>query len=398
MKQNGYLKGFLSGVIVIVFACAILFAAGSMRDRSNGVGLDLAPVFEKMKEIQAQIDSRFYFDEDLQRAEDYIYKGMIAGLDDTYSQYMTPSEYEALKRASDGDYVGIGATVQQDKDTYVTEILSLTQGGPAERAGLHAGDLILAVDGEDVTQMDLNEIISDHILGEEGTSVTVRIGRPETGEELDFTIQREPVITQTVEHQMLDPETGYLKITEFDGVTPDQFKEAADDLIAQGAKRMVYDLRDNPGGNLDAVIDVLDYIVSDGLIVYTEDKNGETLDEYYGEDEHEIDLPSVVLVNGNSASAAEVFSSAMRDYGRAQLVGEQTFGKGIVQHLIELGDGSALKLTVSAYFTKSGTPIQGVGLTPDVIVEMEPLGTDVPMTPQSDKQLKAALDLLDGEK
>lgn len=399
MKQNNFLKGFISGVLALLFVGAVVFAVGSARRQGGGTGLDLDPVFEKMQKIQAQIDNRFYFGGDSEQDEDYIYYGMVAGLGDVYSQYMTPEQYRTWKRASDGNYVGIGATVSQDPATLATSISAVTPGGPAEKAGLRAGDIFLAVDGEDVTQASLDELINDHTLGEEGTTVVVRVKRPDTGEELEFDVVREPIITQTVNHRMLDAETGYLQITEFDGVTPDQFKAAADDLIAQGAKRMVYDLRNNTGGNLNAVIDVLDYILPDGLIVYTEDRNGVKQKEYYGEDGHEINLPSVVLVNGKTASASEVFSSAMRDYGLAKLVGEQTFGKGIVQNFIELGDGSALKLTTTAYFTKNGTPIQGEGLAPDAVVEMKlpEDGKELP-APEDDVQLKAARELLDGEK
>lgn len=399
MKQNGFWKGFLSGMLALLFIGAIILAVGGIRTQSGGAGIDLDPVFSKMQKIQSIIDNRFYFEEDPQVAEDYIYIGMIAGLGDVYSQYMSADDYQSWKRKSDGNYVGIGATVSQNKDTLATTISEITPGGPAEKAGLRVGDVFLSVDGLDVTQAALNDIVNEYVIGEEGTSVVIRISRPETGQELEFTVQREPIITQTVNHRMLDATIGYLQITEFDGVTPDQFKAAIDDLVAQGAARVVYDLRDNTGGNLNAVIDVLDYILPDGLIVYTADKNGVVQKEYNGEDGHEVALPSVVLTNGSTASAAEIFASAMRDYDRADLVGEKTFGKGIVQSFIELGDGSALKLTTSAYFTKSGTAIQGEGLAPDVVVEVETQEEGAKIVPpENDVQLQAALELLNKEK
>ncbi len=395
MKNSNFLKGFLSGALVLLLVFAIITTAGSAHLGKHNI--DLNAIFKKMDEIQTVIDENFYFDQDSEMQGYSIYQGMMKGLNDKYASYMNADEFKDHQRISSGEYFGIGASVEQNIDTLVTSVTSVYPDGPADKAGLRTGDVFLKVNGVDLTQMPLLEIISNHTSGPEGSVLTLTILRPETNEELELSITREEIISQTVSHQMLDSQTGYLQITGFEGVTADQFKSALDALIAGGAQRIIYDLRGNLGGNLDSVLDILDYLLPDDLLLYTADKNGNVLESYDGEDGHEVNLPAVILVDQDSASASEVFASAMRDYDRAKLVGVQTFGKGIVQNIIPLEDGSAIKLTTSAYFTKSGYPIQGEGLTPDLVVEMdEPKDPNAPLYPANDAQLLAALSLLDG--
>ncbi len=391
MAGRGYWKGFVSGVIFLAAVFIVTTISGSAA-QNTGKTIDLYPVFDKMERIQALIDEYFYFDEDADREEYYIYQGMLAGLGDQYSYYMDTDEYAAYKRKMEGNYCGIGASVAQDPATLATSVVTVETGGPAEKAGVQAGDIFLEMDGSDVTQMELNELIETYGIGPEGSELSLKVLRPSDGKEYTFTVIREPIVSQTVFYQMLDDETGYIQITAFEEETVKQFKEAADSLLADGARQLIYDVRGNMGGSLNSAVDILDYILPDGLIVYTADKQGATRSTYMGEDGHEIEVPSAVLVNENSASAAEVFASAMRDYDWAELVGTATFGKGIVQETFQLGDGSVIKLTTTAYFTKDGYPIQGNGLTPDITVEMDPpRERDAPLVPAEDVQLQAAL-------
>ncbi|MEG1991073.1 MAG: S41 family peptidase [Christensenella sp.] len=388
MKQNGFWKGFLSGITALFCVWLVVAAVGSVRAKNDV--LNFNAITDKMRTLQSTIDENFYFEEDPIYAEQYIYKGMLAGVQDDYSLYMTPAEHEAHMRMTSGEYTGIGASVGQNPKTFVTTFSDIKKDSPAERAGIQVGDIILKVDGVDVTKMPVDEIISEHVLGEVGTDVSITVERD--GEQIDLYSTRALIVTETVKHKMLDDDIGYLQITTFEDVTTEQFKAAADALRKSGAKGIIYDLRGNLGGSLASVVDILDYILPNGLIVYTADKNGVTQKNYSGFDGHEIALPSVVLMDENSASASEVFASAMRDYDWAQLVGEQTFGKGIVQNIFSLGDGSAVKLTTSAYFTKSGYAIHGNGLVPDVTVK-----SDVPTDPaemlrtEEDTQLGAAV-------
>lgn len=398
MAGRGYWKGFVSGVIFLAAVFIVTTISGSAA-QNTGKTIDLYPVFDKMERIQALIDEHFYFGEDADREEYYIYQGMLAGLGDQYSYYMDTDEYAAYKRKMEGNYCGIGATVAQDPATLATSVVTVETGGPAEKAGVQAGDIFLEMDGSDVTQMELNELIETYGIGPEGSELSLKVLRPSDGKEYTFTVIREPIVSQTVFYQMLDDETGYIQITAFEAETVKQFKEAADSLLADGARQLIYDVRGNMGGSLNSAVDILDYILPDGLIVYTADKQGATRSTYMGEDGHEIEVPSAVLVNENSASAAEVFASAMRDYDWAELVGTATFGKGIVQETFQLGDGSVIKLTTTAYFTKAGYPIQGNGLIPDITVEMDPpRERDAPLVPAEDVQLRAALAALQKNK
>ena len=391
-----FLKGFLSGMLALaaILVCVAAFD-GSYNVSRNA---DMYPVFAKMQQIQKLVDDKFYFEQDAVAVADGVYKGMVFGLDDQYSYYLNPYEYKQYLRSLQGNYTGIGASVTQDADTLLITVKSVEPDGPAAQAGMREGDVIVAVDGADVTQTSLENLIYDHIMGDVGTQVVVTVERG--GKRLDLPMTRQKIIDQTVSYRMLDDQTGYLQVTSFEDETVPQFMDAVSELQDKGMRRVVYDLRGNGGGSLSAVVKMLDYLLPDGLLVYTEDKYGNRLETYEGSDGHEVDIPAVILVDEGTASASEVFSSAMRDYGRAQLVGTRTFGKGIVQQLYPLGDGSAVKLTVSAYFTKSGTPIQGEGLVPDVEVTMAdggPKDPDEQLSVKDDAQLAEALRLLHGE-
>ena len=261
-----------------------------------------------------------------------------------------------------GAYYGIGAYVAQDVERNYPKINSPIPGSPAEEVGMRPDDIIYEVDGVSTYGMDLDKVVS-LIKGEEGTTVNITLYRK--GEYLDVEVQRRQVEIPTVEQKMLGDGMAYIRIIEFDDVTPGQFRTALDASRGSGMKGLVLDLRGNPGGSVNAVVDIARMLLPKGLVVYTEDKYGKR-EEYTCDGSNEFELPLVVLVDGNSASASELLSGAIQDYGKGTLVGTTTFGKGIVQQMLTLRDGSAIKITISSYFTPKGRNIHGVGIEPDV--------------------------------
>ena len=304
----------------------------------------------------------------------------MKGLDDPYSVYYTQEEYEKLMEEDSGEFEGIGATVSKDNEKGTIYIVKPIVGSPAEKAGLLPDDVIVAVDDLDVTSdMELDYVV-DHIRGEKGSKVTLKIYREGEPDFLFIDIVRDTITNTTVSYEMLDNSIGYIQVEQFVENTPELYENAIDDLMSQGAKGLVIDLRNNPGGLLKAVIEMADYVIDDskvangasqaGLLLQTKDKDDNILEEYSCDDKHSIDLPMAVLVNGNSASASEIFSGCLKDYGVAKIVGTTTYGKGIVQSVMKLKDGSAVKLTIAQYFLPSGTAVHKVGVEPDVEVEL----------------------------
>jgi carboxyl-terminal processing protease len=353
----------------------------------------------KTKEIESLIDNYFYFDQDEELREESYYDGLLEGLDDPYSVYYTPEEYEKLMEDDGGEYVGIGAVVSRNMETMNVYVVKPIVGSPAEAAGILPEDIIVSVGDVDVTtDMELDEVVS-MIRGEEGTTVTLKIYREGDTDYRYIDVTRAVVQNVTVSSEMLDDNIGYIQVEQFIENTPEQFEEQIDDLLSQGAEGLVIDLRDNPGGLLTAVTEMCDYIVpddmGDGLIVSTKDKNDRVLEEWKLEDGHSVDVPMVVLVNGNSASASEIFTGCMKDYGLATIVGTTTYGKGIVQSVIPLSDGSAIKITIAKYFTPSGNDIHKVGIEPDVEVELpDEVRTLVTIPHDQDTQLQKAIEIL----
>ena len=315
-----------------------------------------------------------------------IYKGYVDALGEKYTYYYTAEEYDSLKQDMSGTYSGIGALLTQSVDTGVISIVRPFKGSPSEEAGMLKDDIIYKVEGEEVTGGDLSEIVS-RIKGEEGTTVNMELYRPSEDRYYTVDVERRSIETPMVEYEMLDDSIGYVEILEFMDTTYDQFCTAVDDLTSQGMQALVIDLRDNPGGIVDSATDVLDRILpTDKLLVYTVDKNN-TKEEYYSADDETIELPIAVLINENSASASEIVSGCLQDYEKATLVGVTSFGKGIVQYIIPLGDGSAVKLTSAKYYTPNGRNIHGTGIDPDVEVKLD-------SEKEGDEQLDAAIDLL----
>ena len=376
---------------MIAFGAGVFFSDDIYaRIAVNATALDkdqsqrYSEILEKISELDSVLDTYYLEADNIDPDEmmDNLYKGYISGLDERYTAYYTPEEYEQLMNDSQGVYVGIGVTVTTDQETGNMVIVTVTEDGPGEAAGLLEGDTIISIEGESVQDMDLDTAVSK-IQGEEGTEVTIGVYRESTGETLEKTMTRRKMDAQTVAYSMLEDNIGYIQITAFDEVTVEQFDNAVSDLQSQNIRGLIVDVRGNPGGNVDSVCSILDRLLPEGLLVYTIDKNG-SKEEEYADNEEVLDIPMAVLVNGDSASASEIFAAALQDYDWAEIVGEQTYGKGIVQYIIPLSDGSAVKLTSAKYYTPNGECIHGIGVTPDVKVAADENSA-------SDTQLEAAV-------
>ncbi|MCR5094701.1 MAG: S41 family peptidase [Lachnospiraceae bacterium] len=379
-SRNGlfFFLGFLCGALLLMVACSILIvflseSRGSKRTRSEDDEQDRQEklvneeTVEKIELIENSINEVYYQkDVDTEILRDGLYRGMVDALGDPYSVYYTEEEYDEIIESIEGTYSGIGAYLMEGSEYPV--ITGTIKGSPAEKAGITENDLITAVNGESISGYDLSSVIAI-VRGEEGTSVTLTIRRG--NETLDVTLERRRIESPTVATEDVQDGIGYLRISEFDEVTPGQFEEGLSNLKAQGMKGLILDLRSNTGGSLDAVCDIARQILPEGVIVYTLDRDGERQD-YTCDGKNAADFPIVVLTNGYTASASEILSGAIRDYELGILLGTTTFGKGVVQRIFRLEDGTALKLTVENYFTPSGYNLNGIGLVPDVELEYDP--------------------------
>lgn len=410
--KKKFLKGFFCGLCmtVVVGGLAIYVktefwpkggfgkaqGTGAMLKEGNILDVDMEHVEGKVDEIE-QIVNQYYLDDiDTKEVETQIYKGMIAGLGDKYADYFTEEELEKLQESTSGVYMGIGATLTQDQETGVVSIVRCYEGTPAEEAGLLPGDKVYTINDLEVTGMDLSSVVA-RIKTEEGETVKISVAREGESDYLDLHVERREVEIPTVSHEMLDGKVGYISVSSFDTVTESQFLEAKTDLENQGMEKLVIDLRYNLGGVMQAACNMLEQLLPKGLVVYTEDKNGER-SEYVSDGKHAFDKPLVLLVNEYSASASEIFAGAVKDYGIGTLVGTKTYGKGIVQRVFSLEDGTAVKMTIAKYYTPKGNDIHGVGIVPDVEVELdESLKQKTVITREDDNQLQKALEVLKGK-
>lgn len=326
-------------------------------------------VVKKLGILEKTIKELFWKDVDTVTLQDGAYRGMLDALDDPYSVYYTAEELIALQEQTQGIYYGIGAYIAQDEDAGYVMISGIIKNTPAEESGLKQGDHIYEVDGESMYEKDSSYVVS-RIKGAEGTYVTITVIREGEADPVDIKVQRRQIESPTVDYKMLDNNAAYIQITEFDVVTSKQFEDALKLARQEGMKGLIIDLRNNPGGNLSTVCEIARMILPKGLIVYTEDKYGNR-DEYTCNGQNKIDVPLVVLVNGYSASASEILAGAVKDYGIGKLIGTTTYGKGIVQKVINLSDGSAMKITVSTYYTPKGNNIHQIGVEPDIKEEFD---------------------------
>ena len=394
-KQNGFGKGFFAGVIVMALLSVVIFG---VYEYVSGVSVSRTGLLDrttskKLQTLAAYIQSNYYEDVDTGTLQEGLYAGLFDNLD-VYSQYYTAEEAQHLYDTNvSGTYCGIGASLQQDADTKVVTVMHVYDGSPAQESGLQEGDVIVSADSYEAASTDLSEFIT-HVRGEEGTQVHLVIARSGESDYLEFDITRKNLVLPTVTQKMLENQTGYIQVTEFTEHTVEQFEDALSELQQEGMTALIVDLRSNPGGMLTSVCSMLDDILPEGLLVYTEDKNGNRQD-YNSTDDKSLDLPLAVLVNGNSASASEIFAGAIQDRKAGTIIGTTTYGKGVVQSILSLKDGSAFKLTTSRYFTPNGTCIQGIGIQPDVEIEYEFTGPeDAKYSEEYDNQIQKALDVL----
>lgn len=379
-ENSRFFKGMFTGVLLAILVCAGVLGVRQITQSKEGPTAAITQ--KKIKLIESLVDEHYLDEVDENTLTDDMLKGLMNGLGDDYAAYYTADEYKEIMNTTQGDYRGVGMIMQQYADTKEVLIVGVYEGTPAETAGIKAGDILEEVDDMVCTENDLN-VIAAAIKNGSGDTVHMKLRRDE--EEYEVDVEKAEIEVPVVGGKMLDDQIGYIQITQFTGLTSDQFAEQYRELTDQGMKALIVDLRNNPGGLLDSVVDTLRQILPEGMIVYTQTKDG-TKKEYTCDGETPIEIPLTVLVNENSASASEIFAGAVHDHEIATLVGTKTFGKGIVQQTFPFTDGSAIKMTIAKYYTPNGVCIHGEGITPDVEVELPEDATE-------DVQLNKAIEV-----
>lgn len=382
--KKGFIKGALTGALLTLLVVS-LAACGLQHINEGIISSDTKTKLSYLKKL---IDETYLHDVKEKDLNEGIYKGYVEGLGDQYSAYYDKKETKELTESLDGSFSGIGAVMTQDASSGVITITRVYDDSPAKKAGIKTGDILYRVEEKTVTGKDLDKVVS-WIKGKKGTKVNLTLLRGTNSDKIKVTATRDVINVETVKYKVLENQIGYISISEFDSVTGAQFAKALKQLQKKNIEGLVVDLRNNPGGSLSTVCDILDSILPKGLIVYTKDKNGKK-EEYTSDEKHRLNLPMSVLVNGQSASASEIFAGAVQDYGKAEIIGTQTYGKGVVQNLFDLKDGTCVKLTTSEYFTPKGRNIDGKGITPDVKIEYKYNAKD----PKADNQLDKAVSVV----
>jgi carboxyl-terminal processing protease len=372
MKSNRY---WLMGVICLLTA-VVFFAAGFFTySLINFINPQYQISFDRevsreniinFNRVKTILMRTYYQDVDENRLLEGAIHGMAQAVDDPYTVYYTAEQMKDFMEKQSGNYVGIGVTVYMDENDLLT-VSETFAGSPAKEVGMRIGDKIIKVDGEDVTSIKDSELIVQKIRGVPDTNVEVTVYRPEINDYITFNMVRQVINLVYIRSDIIEENIGYIQLKLFDEDISYDFAHHVNKLIANGAKGIVLDLRNNPGGDYEQVVRIADMIIPEGLIVYTKDRNGKR--EEKKSDANELNMPITVLINEYSASASEILSAAIKEYGKGTLVGKTTFGKGLVQSIIRLEGGAGLKYTVSNYYTPSGVCIHGIGVTPDIEVE-----------------------------
>ena len=355
MKQ--YIKQFGSYLLVAVLSTVVTLAM---------VNAQIGLVPSKLDQMQGLIEKCFVGEADMAAAEDAAADAMVNALGDRWSYYLSAEEYEAHQEQMNNAYVGVGITIQATEDSSGFHILEVVSGGPAEEAGLLVGDILIAVEGQSVSEMDTSGV-RDVVKGKEGTFVSLTVLRGQ--EELTFSVERRQVQTPVATYEMLEDNVGLVSIVNFDARCSEETIAAIEALLEEGAEKLVFDVRYNPGGYASELVKVLDYLLPEGELFRAVTYDGEESIDY--SDADFLDIPMAVLVNAHSYSAAEFFAAALSEYEAAVVVGEKTVGKGYFQYTYELNDGSALGLSVGKYYTPKGVSLAEVGITPDIVVELD---------------------------
>ncbi len=348
----------------------------------------LKPVVDVIK----LIEDKYVKDVETEKLIEGAIKGVVESLGDPYSVYMNETEFQDFIASINGSFSGVGMVLSADESTGDIIVVSPIEGTPAQKAGILPKDIIVKVDDIELAGKSLDEAVK-LLRGEKGTKVFVYIKRQDNEDLLEFELMRDDIRVTTIKHEIIDDDVGYIKITSFDSQTYDEFKAAVDSLQKQGIKGLILDLRNNPGGSLYESVRIADEILGKGMIVYTEDRNKNKLEEYYS-DNNRISLPLVVLINENSASASEIVAGAIQDHKAGVLVGTKTFGKGSVQEIEPFQDGTGMKLTIARYYLPSGRSIDGIGVEPDIKVELSKDISPFDIPRKKDSQLLKALDIV----
>lgn len=357
----------------------------------NGEDYKFFKQYEKMKPINDIVQDNYYEKIDDSKMVEGAIKGMVNGLDDPYTVFMNKKEFDELKTSTQGSFTGVGIYIG-DKDGKIVVVAPI-EDSPAEKAGIKSGDIITKVNDQEVSAKESDKAVA-MMKGKAGTKVKITIYREGVGEK-DIEVTREKIVFKTVKSEMLPDNIAYIRITTFDENTSKAFISALDDMKSKGMKGLILDLRDNPGGLLDECKVVADKLLGKGTIVYTLDKDGNK--EVLESDEDKINVPLVILTNGGTASASEIVSGAVRDHKAGTLIGTTTFGKGLVQTVIPLIDGTGIKVTTARYYTPSGECIQKKGIKPDIEVPLPENLKDKPISELNraeDVQLKKAIEVI----
>ena len=383
VKRWGYIMPVITAVLGVVIG-ALCMNLYNQKEFLEGV----EDLYSKVGTMKYILDNEYLYDYDPEKIADGAALGMTLALEEPYSIYYPKEQFAEFYDAGNGDFVGIGVVVVNNIENGTIEVESVVKGGPAEKAGVMPGDRLFSVEGVEYIATTFAEAVAA-VRGEEGTEVNITVLR--NNEPIDMKIMREKIHTDSVESKIAEGDIGYIKISEFnstDGENPDtyqEFKTHYEKLREQGAKKLIIDLRDNGGGELVAVSGIVDMLVPKGNIMYTEDKHGYR--EYIKSDAEETDMEMVVIVNGNSASASELMTGALKDYKKATVVGTKTYGKGVMQRSYPFTDGSGVVVTIAKYYTPGGTCVQDEGITPDIVVEMDE-------NSREDLQMAKALEIL----
>lgn len=359
-QRGSFLKGILAGVLAtILILCLVIWGLGS-----RGTAVNPAS-YIKLAALEKMINRYYYQDVDRAALEKGMYRGIMESMGDPYTEYYTEKEYKDLMSSLTGSFVGIGVGMIKTEGGEI-KLLTVYDNSPAKEAGIVAGDILEQVDGQDISDLSLEEIVA-RCRGREGSRVDLTL-RGADGSQKTLSVERRQIEIPTVSHRMITDGIGYIRISQFGENTLKEYLAAMDDLKRQGMKGVVYDVRNNPGGMVTSVTDILNHILPKGISVYIIDKRGKRTD-YRADGRDELHMPAAVLTSKNSASAAEIFAGAIRDYHKGTLIGQTTFGKGIVQQTMQLIDGSAIKITTSSYYTPSGESIHKKGISPDIPME-----------------------------
>ncbi len=393
-QHKGFSFKALALILIITNLCTFLLTGVGIIHLPNHVTVavddrETVDGIKKLSLLQRQLKRTYYKDLDTTTLMDGALRGLFAATEDPYTEYLNQADFKNLMDATTGEFEGVGIMVTENKSGQI-EVIVPIKGSPAAQAGMLSKDIIVKVDGEDITGKGLQNAV-DKMRGKSGTAVTLEVLRE--NENLTFDIVREAIVSKTVESKMIG-DIGYIELNQFNEKSTEEFQTALEDLKSQNMQALVVDLRNNGGGLLDVCVEIVDLFIDEGIAVYTEDKAGNRTD-YETETGKLWEGPMTVLVNENTASASEIFAGAMQDYQRAQVVGVQTFGKGVVQDVFPLRDQSGYKVTVAQYFTPEGRNIDKKGIEPDITVELpENVKNELMIPEEEDTQLQKALEIM----